>query len=214
MAQYYCSQHNCTVSQQDCPHCGEKHTTEVEKYAKPDMGERVRESDQPLGWITDYVDAPDDWSVEFVERGGCLRYRATQIDRSKFDIRTGWAGVGITSGNDYWHVGADSNKMLRDLWFDPREDSLQALLTAVESSIEVVQNDLERCRLSKLLDGAVPESVVENLIGQFGTVERVAEIENDTPVLESVDGVGPNRREAIQDRFIILKMSDKELVSP
>jgi hypothetical protein len=188
---------------------------EVEKFAKPDMGERVRERDQPLGWIADYVESPDDWSVEFVERGGCLRYRAKQIDRDKFGLKPpGWPGVGITSGRDYWHVGADSNKMLRDLWLDPREDSLQALLTAVKSSIEVVQSDLERCRLSKLLDGAVPESVVENLINQFGTVEHVVEIENDTPVLESVDGVGPNRREAIQDRFMILKMSDKELVSP
>jgi hypothetical protein len=186
---------------------------EVEKFPKPDMGERVREKEQPLGWITDYVDAPDDWSVEFVERGGCLRYRATQIDRSKFAMPTGWPGVGITSGRDYWHVGADSNRMLRDLWFDPREDSLQALLTAVESSIEVVQNDLERCKLSKSLGGAVPESVVENLIDRFGTVEYVVEIESDTSMLESVDGVGPNRREAIQDRFMILKMSDKELVS-
>jgi hypothetical protein len=166
------------------------------------------EKNLPLGWIADEVDAPDSWEAEFVERGACLRFRNKEIDREKFGVRPpGWPGVGITSGRDYWAIIGDSDRVIRDVWHDP-DDEPSDVVGSVEEAIEAVEQDLERARLSTLLDGVVPSTVVENLIDRFETAERVLDIEADTPTLESVEGIGPARREAIQNRLMLVKMSD------
>lgn len=181
-------------------------------YRTPDRGEYHMEKDLPLGWIADEVDAPDEWSVEFVEGGACLRFRNKDIDREEYGVRPpGWPGVGITAGSDYWCILGDTGRVIRDVWHDPDDDPGD-VVASVEEAIEAVETDLERARLSHLLDGAVPTKVVENLIDRFETAERVLEVETDTPVLESVEGVGPARRETIQNKLTLVKMrrSDEE----
>lgn len=166
-------------------------------YRTPGRGEDHSEKDLPLGWIADQVDVPDEWDVEFIERGHTLRFRR-RVDRGKYGLNPpGFPGVGITSGWDYWAITGDSDRVIRDVWHDP-EDDPSDVIESVEEAISAVDDDLERVRLSNLLNGCVPESVVENLIDRFGTAERVMKVEADTPLLESVKGVGPARREQIQ----------------
>lgn len=204
-------------------------------YRTPGRGEDHAESDLPLGWLADRVDAPDDWTVSFVDRGGHLRFRRELSDseRDEYGVpKPGHPGVGITATRDSLTVLADTDRVLQDLTFVLNDDSegserttdgrvrhavwrhstsdlgvvADDVVASVETAIETVQTDLERARLSNLLDGCVPESVVQNLIERFGTAERVLEIEADTPVLESVSGVGPKRRETIQDQLKRVKM--------
>lgn len=181
--------------------------SEDEIYRTPERGEDHLDKDLPLGWIADRVDEPEDWSVEFVEHGRCLRFRA-KVDREKYGVRPpGWPGVGITSGSDYWAIIGDTDHVLRDVWHDP-DDEPSEVVESVEEAIEAVQQDLERTRLSKLLSGRMPRKTVESLIDRFGTVEGVLEIYDDTPALESVTGVGPARREIIQRELRRYKMRE------
>lgn len=181
-------------------------------YRTPDRGEDHMEKDLPLGWLADEVDEPDEWTVEFVDRGGHLRFRNKEIDREEYGVGPpGWPGVGITSGRDYWCIIGDTDRVIRDVWHDPDDDP-DDVVASVEEAIEAVEKDLERARLSNLLEGAIPKTVVENLIDRFGSAERVLDVEADTPVLESVQGVGPARREKIQEKLMLVKMrrSDDE----
>jgi len=183
-------------------------TGRIDTYPKPNMGERVRKKDLPLGWAADNVDVPDSWTVDFYEGGDLLRFRR-EVDREEYGLKPpGYPGVGIVSGWDYWQITGDTDRVIRDAWRRPEEGyEPQDVVDAVEEAIEAVSDDLERVRLSNWLDGCVPETVVENLIDRFRTAEKVAKIEEDTPLLESVDGIGLNRRRAIQERFAVLWMS-------
>jgi hypothetical protein len=182
------------------------HDEDVDRiYRTPERGEDHLDKDLPLGWLADSVSVPDGWDVDFIERGSCLRFR-TRVDRDKYGLSgPGWPGVGITSGRDYWAIIGDSDRVLRDVWHDPDDEPSEVVKSVVEA-IAAVESDLERVRLESVLDGVVPSHVVGNLIDRFGTAERVAEIEDDTPLLESVDGIGPERRKAVQQRYMLRKM--------
>lgn len=163
----------------------------------------------PIGWLKDRVNLPEDWVVDFVERGACLRFR-NKVDRDEYGLHPpGWPGVGITSGRDYLTITADSDRVLHeyDLWYDP-SDSAADVVDDVESAIEAVQRDLERCRLDNILDGCVPDSVMDNLIGRFGTAEKVIEATADTPRLRSVSGVGEAYQQRIQEKAMLWEMSN------
>lgn len=167
------------------------------------------DKDLPLGWIADEVDHPSGWDVEFVDRGGHLRFRR-KVDREKYGVKPpGWPGVGITSGRDYWCILGDTDRVIRDVWHDPN-DAPDDVVASVREAIEAVEQDLERTRLSKLLGGVVPSTVVENLIDRFETVDRVLEVEADTPLLESVEGIAEKRREKIQRKLMRVKMGSSE----
>lgn len=183
--------------------------SETDLYRTPDRGESHPEKDLPLGWIADRVEEPNEWEVQFVDSGGHLRFRR-KVDREKYGLRPpGYPGVSVTAGWDYWSINGDTSRVIRDVWHDP-DDAPEDVVESVEEAIEAVQNDLERIRLSQLLNNRVPESVVENLLDQFGDVEAVLEHESDTPVLESVSGVGPARREIIQTELWKYKMSNSD----
>jgi hypothetical protein len=176
-------------------------------YRTPDRGEDHSDGSLPLGWIADRVDEPEDWTVQFVEDGTCLRFRR-ELDREHYGLSPpGYPGVGITSGSDYWVIIGDSDHVLRDVWHDPDDDP-EDVVASVEEAIEAVQADIKRVRLTHLLSDRVPCPVVENLIERFGTAERVVEIEDDSPMLESVTGVGPARREIIQHELQMHKWSE------
>lgn len=181
---------------------------ETGTYRTPECGEDHSEKDLPLGWIADRVEVPENWEAEFVERGHTLRFRR-RVDREKYGLKPpGYPGVGISSGRDYWSILGDSDHVIADVWHDPDDDP-EDVVESVEDAISDVREDLERVRLSYLLDGCVPESVVENLIDRFGSAERVLEIQSDTPVLESTKGVGPARREKIQLQLWIETATDE-----
>ena len=179
-------------------------------YSKPDMGERVRETQLPLGWIADHVEMPDSWTVDFYESGRMLRFRR-EVPRDEYGLNPpGYPGVGICSGRDWWQITGDTDRVIRDVWRLPEEESHcpADVIEAVEEAIGAVEDDLERVKLSNWLDGCVPGGVIENLIKRFETAAKVARVEDDTSLLESVEGIGPKRRQAIQQRFDLLWMDD------
>jgi hypothetical protein len=178
----------------------ERAVSHVETYRTPDRGEDHAGRDLPLGWLIDYVGVPEEWTATFVERGHSLRFR-TEVDREKYGLNPpGYPGVMVNAGTDYWALTVDTDRVLLTEWFDADDDPAD-VVDNVEAGIEAVADDLERVRLSNLLGGAVPRSVVENLIDRFDTADRVLEIEDDTPLLESVHGIGSARREAIQNQL-------------
>jgi hypothetical protein len=178
------------------------------------MGERVRESQLPLGWIVDHVEIPGSWTVDFYESGRLLRFRR-EISRDEYGVNPpGYPGVGICSGRDWWQITGDTDRVIRDVWGLPEEKGHCPIdvIQAVEEAIGAVEDDLERVKLSNWLDECVPGYVVENLIERFETAAKVARVEDDTPLLESVEGVGAKRRQAIQQRFGLLRMDDDWVV--